>query len=441
MSIDTAYMALMRSQKIDRLKRIGKEGGWIIAGQISTLFGSLVLVRVLTDNLHPALYGELALGLTIAALVNNTMMGGVINGATRYYSIAVEQNDLAGYLSATLKLFTYAALGVGVISILLIQWLFWTSKLQWITLLLATLLFAVLTGANATLSAMQNAARQRSIVAMHSAIDAWMKILLVICVMKWLGPSSVGVVISYALSAMIVMVSQIYFLNKRQIASQQTNDTNAGRTNWVKQIWAYSWPFVAWGIFTWAQSVSDRWALELFTSKNELGGYVVLYQLGFVPISTASSFIVNLIGPIMYQRAGAANDSSRVIDVYRVTKNIAFIVLLLSIVIALFTLLFHNEIFNILTNERYHIFSHLMPWLVIAGGFQAAHHVLGIRVTSMLKTKLMLLPQIFSSFIFVGLNVLGAYLGGMPGLVYAFALSSIIYFLWMLVLSKYMVER
>jgi O-antigen/teichoic acid export membrane protein len=39
--------------------------------------GALVLVRVLTEYLTPAQYGQLALGLTVAGLVNQVVMAGM----------------------------------------------------------------------------------------------------------------------------------------------------------------------------------------------------------------------------------------------------------------------------------------------------------------------------------------------------------------------------
>lgn len=52
-----------------RIKRLAKEGSWILIGQCVSLVASLVWVRVLTKHLSPAQYGELALALTLGMLV------------------------------------------------------------------------------------------------------------------------------------------------------------------------------------------------------------------------------------------------------------------------------------------------------------------------------------------------------------------------------------
>jgi len=81
----------------ERFRRLSKEGFWIVIGQVATVLSALALVRVLTEYLEPAQYGQLALGLTVAGLVNQVVMGGVTAGIGRFYSIAAEKNDLPGY--------------------------------------------------------------------------------------------------------------------------------------------------------------------------------------------------------------------------------------------------------------------------------------------------------------------------------------------------------
>ena len=70
--------------QLTRYRRLVKEGGWIVIGQIVSVLGALVLVRVLTEYLEPTQYGQLALGLSVAGLVNQVLMGGVTNGICRF---------------------------------------------------------------------------------------------------------------------------------------------------------------------------------------------------------------------------------------------------------------------------------------------------------------------------------------------------------------------
>jgi hypothetical protein len=58
-------------------RRLANVDGWIVGGQLATVLGSLELVSLLTGYLDPAQYSLLSLGLTLAALVNQEVMGRV----------------------------------------------------------------------------------------------------------------------------------------------------------------------------------------------------------------------------------------------------------------------------------------------------------------------------------------------------------------------------
>ncbi len=90
--------------RTERFRRLSKEGFWVVLGQAMAVLGVLVGVRLLTELLDPAAYGELALGMTVATLVNQTVLGPLSNGVTRFYAPAQEQGDLGGYLNAVRRL-------------------------------------------------------------------------------------------------------------------------------------------------------------------------------------------------------------------------------------------------------------------------------------------------------------------------------------------------
>ena len=127
----------LRAQQ-DRVRRLAAEGGWILGGQIASVAGALILVRVLTEYLTPAQYGELALGLTLAALVNQVVTGGLISGIARFFAPALEAENLARYLRASLRLVIVASLIILIFAIVLFSVLSTTGPINWLGSALAT---------------------------------------------------------------------------------------------------------------------------------------------------------------------------------------------------------------------------------------------------------------------------------------------------------------
>jgi len=171
----------------NRLRRLGSEGGWIIAGQVATVAGSLASVRVLTGYLSPTHYGDLALALTLYGLASQVFTGGLIAGIGRFYSIAVEQADLHQYLKGSLLCMNRA---------------------------IVALFGVAISSYNSALSSIQSAARQRIVVALHASGDAWLKIALAVLLLRLFGISASTVVVGFAISAFFVTVSQLCFLRK-----------------------------------------------------------------------------------------------------------------------------------------------------------------------------------------------------------------------------------
>lgn len=418
---------------MSRTYRLAKEGGWILSGQISSVIGSLVLVRVLTGYLDPSEYGHLALGLTFASLINQLVMAGLIAGIGRFYSIAVEQNAFSSYIRASIRLLVVAISAVIGITALLVLALFFFDYMRWVGLVLAALMLSIFSGCSSALNAVQVAARQRSKAALLSGVDSGLKIVFSVCAITFFGPSGTSVIIGYAASSLLVMVLQFYFL---QFLSNINGAKAKELLGWDRRIWMYAMPFSAWGIFTWAQQASDRWSLQYFGNSDEVGLYAVIFQLGYVPIGVAVSFIISFVGPILYSRVGNGLDVKRNNSVHLIAMRIFLFIISLTIIVFIATLFFHQWIFKLFVANRYGSVSYLLPWMILAGGAFASGQMLSLKLMAEMKTKNMTIVKIVSGIFCVGMYIYGAMSFGLPGVVGALVLFGFIYASWMLYIAR-----
>lgn len=418
-----------------RFKRLAKEGTWIIVGKIAVVLGSLALVRVLTEFLTSAEYGQLALGLTLVALFEQVVFGGLGQGITRYYSVASEKRDLHRYLVASRRLLLYgtgvaiaigAMVAVGTMSF---------DYSQWFAVALAATLLAILSGYNSALNGIQNAARQRAIVALHSGLDAWLKIGLAVALLFWLGTSSVAVLLGFAASAFFVSLSQLVFL-RQTIKPSPRNSAPPKAGHWPADIWTYSWPFSTWGVFTWMQQVSDRWVLGIYGSTQDVGFYAVVFQLGYTPIALILGLVMTFFAPILFARSGDARCDVRNQSVTDIVWRITLVSLLVTAVAVIAAVIFHAWLFSLLVAAEFRWISYLLPWVILAGGIFAAGQVLSLKLMSEMKARELLIPKIMTSLIGIGLNVLGARIAGIEGVVLAMIAFSVIYLVWIILLAR-----
>ncbi|MHB8111277.1 MAG: lipopolysaccharide biosynthesis protein [Syntrophorhabdaceae bacterium] len=421
---------LLNNQTIQlaRIHRLLKEGFWIVLGHALAVLGALFGVRLLTELLNPSAYGELALGMTIATFVDQTVLGPLSNGVMRFYAPAMEQGNIEGYWHSVRRLVLSATWIIVLMLFVMVAGLLITGRLEWIAIAITAFIFAIFTGFNSILSGIQLAARKRSVVAFHQALESWGRFLVAAAFILVLGATSTIAMVGYATASILVLGSQYTFF--RKTTSQRTTEP-AKVKDWSKQVWMYSWPFASWGIFYWAQSASDRWALELFRTPQEVGCYAVLFQLGFYPISIATGMAMQFVAPILYQRAGDASDGSRNADARKLCWRLTSVALGVTATAFGVTFLFHAQIFQIFVAKEYAIVSYLLPWMLLSGGFFAVGQTFALNLMSQMKTRTMLVIKIVTASFGALMNIVGAYYFGIAGLVFAGILFSIVYSLWM----------
>jgi O-antigen/teichoic acid export membrane protein len=409
------------------------EGVWLILGQVASVIGSLTLVRVLTENIEPSEYGVLSLALSVPVVVSQVVMSGINPGIARFYSVASEQNNLGGYLAAVRRLMVVAMAIIFFGGAALVLGMHCLGYTESIGLCFAALLLSLIGGYNGSISAIQNAARQRSIVAFHSGLESWLKILFTLSIALIFVLDSTSIIAGYICASLAITVSQILFL-RRTIPPGLPAITI--HPTWSSQMTTYSLPFVAWGIFSCFQQISDRWSLEAFSTAEDVGHYALLFQLGYSPIILMLNVAGNFLGPILFQRSGDATSFARNEQTHTAAWRLSHLALGLTIVCFAITMLFHGPILSIFAAEEYRGTSFLLPWFILAGGIYSASQMLALKLMSEMKSRTMLWSKITTSVVAIALNIAGAYFGGVHGLVLSLVCFAAMSYLWMAILCR-----
>ena len=410
-----------------RLRRLSKEGFWVVLGQAMAVLGSLVGVRLLTELLDPVEYGELALGMTVAMLVNQTVLGPLGNGITRFYAPAVEQGDLGSYLNAARRL-VWSTTGIMVLIILFAVTAFLiVGRTEWLAITTAAFIFAILSGYCSVLSGIQNAARQRSIVALHQGLESWARFLFAAALMVWLGPSSTVAMLGYTMGAMLVLGSQYLFF--RKVIPRHATPADKEQ-KWREQIWKYSWPMAVTGVLSWGFFASQRWALELFASTEDVGYFSAVFQIGFTPFSLAGGILMSLMMPIIFSRAGDGGDKQRVRLVSKPIIKFCLVASLMVLVATAIGARFHDIVFRLLVAEQYRGVSHFLPFAILAAGMFQVSLFLSMVILASTETRVLLPLNTIGNLLIVAINLLFTYLLGMEGLFIAMVMGSVMHFIW-----------
>lgn len=420
----------------DRARRLATEFFWVGAGQVAAVLGGLVGIRALTQALSPATYGELALGMTMVTLAQQAVLGPVAGAVLRFFAPAQEAGRLAAYLKGTGRLVaqgTWVLLAVGAVTAVV---LLVFGQTRWLPLVLAAFLFSLLSGYCSNLDGIQNAARQRTVVAWHQGIGQWLRFGLALGLIAVVGPGSAAAMAGYAAASALVLGSQWVLLQRRILVllpGRESPDDDTVR-GWTAQMRSYAWPFAAWGVFTWTQMASDRWALQAVGGSGEVGLYAALYQLGYYPMTLFSGFLVQLASPILFSRAGDGTDPGRMAHSRRLNRGLLMGSLGILAVGVGGAALFHREILSLFAAPEYRLVSPLLPVMVLSGGLFAAGQIAVLSLLSGVDSRRLLAPKIVTAVLGVVLNFAGAWRFGIRGVVYAGLGVSALYLAWILAL-------
>jgi O-antigen/teichoic acid export membrane protein len=419
-----------------RFRRLSREFLWIGLGQTAAVLGAVLGIRVLTSVLSQEAYGQLALGMTAATFINLTVFGPLANGATRFFAAAREADRLHSYLSAVKNLVLHATGIVLLMAMALWIALVLTGQSEWVGLALAAVFFGLLSGYNSALNGMQNAARQRPIVALHQGLASWGRFLLALSMVLWFGPSSTVAMLGYGLAILLVVASQGWFF--RRTVSGQTDGADSDPYDprqWRADLLRYAWPFAVWGVPAWAHFVSDRWALQVFCSTQDVALYAALFQLGYYPVTVATALITQLLAPVYFERAGDGRDEHRIRGVYSLNWHLTLVIIALTLLMAVVAACFHGVIFAALVPADYRSVSWLLPGLVLSGGLFAAGQVVSLSLHVGVQTYRLVAPQVAVAISGAAINLIAAMLFGVRGVVGAGILISTAYVIWVVLLA------
>jgi O-antigen/teichoic acid export membrane protein len=149
----------------------------------------------------------------------------------------------------------------------------------------------------------------------------------------------------------------------------------------------------------------------------------------------ATGMAMQLLAPILFQRAGGGGDSRRNADVNVLSWRLAGLSLGFTCVAFLFGILFHSRVFNALVAGEYAGASYLLPWAILSGGVFAVGQTIELKLIAQMKTNMMLLPKIVTAILGVAFNFTGAYLSGLEGVVFGRVLFAVLYTSWVAFLS------
>jgi O-antigen/teichoic acid export membrane protein len=162
--------------------------------------------------------------------------------------------------------------------------------------------------------------------------------------------------------------------------------------------------------------------------------YAALYQLGYSPIVLLSSFMVQLLSPILFSSAGDGTDELRMARSHRLHSLLMLALALITAGTIVGAYLFHSQLFYLFA--QYREVSPLLPLMALSSALFALAQAASLVLLTGMDTRALLPAKITTALVGVSLSFVGALSLGTRGVVYASVATSFFFLAWVLLLIK-----
>jgi O-antigen/teichoic acid export membrane protein len=412
---------------------------WVVLGQLLAFSGSFVGIKLLTNIMGPESYGRLALGMTIAGLLNLFAYGPLRSAVLRFYSVYREKGQLNVYFCVIRKAHGLCAVIISGLTGLVTVFIYVWAGLEWALLVLMAALLGMASGLNSSLTSIQGALRERRVVALHQGADAWLRPVLAVVALYLVRNTGYSALIGFLIGTVLVSLSQgIWAFSNTEVRGHwrcRTPPETVVREN-LRMFYAYARPFVLWAGIATVSSYADRWILQVLYGTEKVGIYAALYQIANAPIALLAGMINQFSEPIIFERAGVMHSTLQAESSTRLLHQTLIVSSLCMLAMTVGTYFFSEPLVRLVTSEAF-VGQHSVLWVMVLGlSLFSVGQMLSTKGLCFNQPGVYVFPKFLQGGAFLALAYPLARAYGIPGMAWALCGSSALYLAAILIVNR-----
>lgn len=394
---------------------LNKEISIVALGQIVTLIGSFLFIKLISNVTSVEEYGIYALSLSIISLLALLPFSSFDQAISRLLPEYKNRNIyitnvITMYFCIMFLFFSFVLYGVS------------QAKFDFFgpinQIIINVILFAILNITRNFLLNLENSMRNRSIVTLSKVFEAIMKLVIIYVLSFYINISA---------SILITVINLILFINICLLVLKNKNLFDISLFNIItvkeiyKKILSFSSPLLMWTLFSWFTLNAPIWILQENYNSETVGHFSMINNL-------ANLFPIQLIGilsvyysPIFYENELKTIGYTR--------NHIAKVFLVTVLLFSSFGIILYNftqEIILLVSSQLYLEYSWMMIYLYVNSVILSLGQLLSIEIFVYKETKKLILANIIPALIMVmGFFLVPKY--EITGLLYIMLLSTISY--------------
>lgn len=420
------------------LIRLGpiKEAGWVLLGQGLAFLGGVAGIKLLTNVMPAESYGELALGVSIAGIVNMFLFGPLGQVVLRFFSACRENDDITTYTAVLVQLHRQAVFLLTAICVPLMPIVGLGLGWKWAILLLVAISFGVSSGLQGSLSSLINALRDRRLAALTQALDPWLRLgFAALMAVWWVSNQGQWAVAGYLIGSLVVLTIQLRALRRHSFQSHVLSPADGRNRALRGNFLEYALPFMAFAGLASISQYADRWLLQAYSTPSDVGIYTAMFQIASAPVALLMGATTQLILPVVFARSGNLEDQARTRSGQQLLLRSVLIVGAIYAAVTLAAYRWGDVLITLLTRADYarHASSF---WVIVLSQalFNLAQFMVATGLT-LNRPQAYFAPKLGQAVCLALVGMWRVRSGGVNGLAEALLVSSVVYFVWVIAVN------
>lgn len=433
LKLDESFLLTLPLQQIiNKILEHKKDLLAVTLGQVIAALGTLFGMRLLTEFISPAVFGEYKLLLAAMSLMAGIFIRPFIQFAMREYHDAEKIDMVFPFLRNIRVMFRQYMFGVAILFAVIIY--FSNGGLFIIPSYLLLVLPLVLVLSNAVeLERALMVTQSRQVPASLVNIGRNWLVPITAVAMTMLAIQSVGFLF---VGTIIALIGILWFQLKIDLETEVSGDRPAGmeRAEIRHEALKYGLPLALGSVLSWLVHESDRFFLSYYYSQEVVGFYSAAYGLVSAPFTLATGAMVQFLYPIMFKASASGNQKSR----FKVLKGMLITSSAICVIGVVLISVFDEQIVWLALGEDYRKeATGLLIWIAMGYGFLAVSMSFDLAAYGGKRTSDMLIAYGIAAIVNVSFNVALIPEFGAKGAVIATLLSLFFYLITMAGLFLY----
>lgn len=383
----------------------------------------------------PENYGELALGLSLAGVINLFFFGPLGQVVLRFYSACRERGNIAGYTRVLIRLHGQAIVFLIICSLPFSLIVGLGFGWNWAWLFALALLFGILSGVQGALSSLLGAVRDRKMGALTQGLDTWLRLGFAVVLVAWVGSLGQWAILGYILGSLVIVTIQLWVVRRHGFQRERLPRKDLQDGVLRAEFLAYGLPFLAFAGLASISQYADRWLLQSFASAEAVGIYAAMFQIASAPVVFLMGVASQLIIPVAFARSGNLDNHDRTQSSQRLLSRSVAVVGILYLAITLVAYVWGETLIAWLTNADYARYASSFWLIVLAQALFNLAQFMAASGLNLNRPRAYFAPKLGQAASLLLVGVLLVHDGGIEGMAQALLISSLVYFIWVIAVN------